>query len=249
MPVISVIVPVYNVETYLAQCIESILSQTFEDFELLLVDDGSKDRSGEICDVFAAGDTRIRAFHKENGGHVLDPTMLLEEKDYCTLLSGYPQPSEPGLSCYVLDKSSKIDSLIQELASVLNLNINQLNADVCNESIPFKDRIQPPVEHWLSGIRNSHFVLTDSFHACVFSIIFHRQFAVILNEARGTSRIHSLLKMFKLENRIITLQDDSDNASVIKQIQDMRAIDYNEVDRLLKENKEKSVAFLEDALK
>lgn len=68
MPVISVIVPVYNVETYLAQCIESILSQTFEDFELLLVDDGSKDRSGEICDVFAAGDTRIRAFHKENGG-------------------------------------------------------------------------------------------------------------------------------------------------------------------------------------
>ena len=68
MPVISVIVPVYNVETYLSQCIESILSQTFEDFELLLVDDGSKDRSGEICDVFAAGDTRIRAFHKQNGG-------------------------------------------------------------------------------------------------------------------------------------------------------------------------------------
>lgn len=181
--------------------------------------------------------------------HVLDPTMLLEEKDYSSLLAGYTQPSEPGLACYVLDKFPRIDSLIQELASVLNLNINQLNTDVCNESITFKDRIQPPVEHWLSGIRNGQFVITDSFHACVFSIIFHRQFAVILNEARGTSRIHSLLKMFKLENRIITLQGDSDNASVIKQIQEMGAIDYNEVDRLLKENKEKSVAFLEEALK
>ena len=66
MPVISVIVPVYNVETYLAQCIESILSQTFEDFELLLVDDGSKDRSGEICDEYASNDSRISVFHQEN---------------------------------------------------------------------------------------------------------------------------------------------------------------------------------------
>ena len=68
MPVISVIVPVYNVEPYLAQCINSILSQSFEDFEVLLVDDGSKDKSGAICDEYAARDSRIRAFHKENGG-------------------------------------------------------------------------------------------------------------------------------------------------------------------------------------
>ena len=67
MPVISVIVPVYNVEPYLAQCINSILSQSFEDFEVLLVDDGSKDRSGEICDEYAAKDCLVRVFHKENG--------------------------------------------------------------------------------------------------------------------------------------------------------------------------------------
>lgn len=68
MPLISVIVPVYNVEKYLSRCIDSILAQTFTDFELLLIDDGSKDKSGEICDEYALKDNRIRVFHKENGG-------------------------------------------------------------------------------------------------------------------------------------------------------------------------------------
>ena len=67
-PKISVIVPVYNVEQYLPRCIDSILDQTFTDFELLLIDDGSKDKSGEICDNYAKKDSRIRVFHKENGG-------------------------------------------------------------------------------------------------------------------------------------------------------------------------------------
>lgn len=67
-PQISVIVPVFNVETYLPRCIESILAQTFTDFELLLIDDGSPDASGIICDEYAAKDGRVRVFHKENGG-------------------------------------------------------------------------------------------------------------------------------------------------------------------------------------
>ena len=67
-PKISVIVPVYKVEKYLHRCIDSILLQTFPDFELLLVDDGSPDRSGEICDEYVKKDSRIRVFHKENGG-------------------------------------------------------------------------------------------------------------------------------------------------------------------------------------
>lgn len=67
-PKISVIVPVYKVEKYLPECIESVLAQTFTDFELILVDDGSPDDSGKICDAYAARDPRIRVFHKENGG-------------------------------------------------------------------------------------------------------------------------------------------------------------------------------------
>ena len=67
-PIISVIVPVYNVEQYLPHCIDSILTQTFTDFEVLLIDDGSTDNSGRICDEYAKKDNRIRVFHKENGG-------------------------------------------------------------------------------------------------------------------------------------------------------------------------------------
>lgn len=68
MPEISVIVPVYNVEKYINECIESILAQSFEDFELILVDDGSTDSSGAICDRYAERDPRVKVIHKENGG-------------------------------------------------------------------------------------------------------------------------------------------------------------------------------------
>lgn len=65
---ISIIVPVYNVEDYLRQCIESILNQKYQDFELILVNDGSTDLSGEICNEYSKKDSRIRVRHKENGG-------------------------------------------------------------------------------------------------------------------------------------------------------------------------------------
>lgn len=64
----SVIVPIYNVEEYLPTCIESVLGQTFSDFELILVDDGSPDNCPEICDAYAKRDNRIKVIHKENGG-------------------------------------------------------------------------------------------------------------------------------------------------------------------------------------
>ena len=68
MPKVSIIVPVYKAESYLHRCVDSILAQTFTDFELLLIDDGSPDKSGEICDEYAKKDSRIRVIHKENGG-------------------------------------------------------------------------------------------------------------------------------------------------------------------------------------
>lgn len=67
-PYFSIIVPVYNVEKYLEQCIDSILVQTYNDYELILVDDGSPDSSGEICDRYAVSNPRIRVIHKKNGG-------------------------------------------------------------------------------------------------------------------------------------------------------------------------------------
>ena len=65
---ISIIVPVYNVEKYLRKCIDSIVNQTYKNLEIILVDDGSTDDSGKICDEFAEKDGRIKVIHKENGG-------------------------------------------------------------------------------------------------------------------------------------------------------------------------------------
>lgn len=68
MPKISIIIPIYNVENYLEKCIQSVLNQTYKDFELLLIDDGSTDNSVKICDDYAQKDNRIRVIHKTNGG-------------------------------------------------------------------------------------------------------------------------------------------------------------------------------------
>lgn len=64
-PIVTVIVPIYNAEKYLCDCVDSILIQTFSDFELLLIDDGSTDTSGQICDEYAKKDSRIRVFYKK----------------------------------------------------------------------------------------------------------------------------------------------------------------------------------------
>ena len=67
-PKVSIIVPVYNVVNFLPKCVDSILNQTFEDFELLLIDDGASDGSAQLCDEYVLKDYRVHVFHKENGG-------------------------------------------------------------------------------------------------------------------------------------------------------------------------------------
>ena len=69
-PLVSVLVPVYNIERYIGLCLESIIRQTYANLEIIVVDDGSTDRSGEICDLYALKDSRIKVIHKENGGLV-----------------------------------------------------------------------------------------------------------------------------------------------------------------------------------
>ena len=67
-PLISVIIPIYNVETFLPSCIESVINQTYENLEIILIDDGSTDKSGKICDKYSENDSRITVIHKDNEG-------------------------------------------------------------------------------------------------------------------------------------------------------------------------------------
>ena len=84
----SIMVPVYNVEKYIRECIESVLNQTYDDFELILVDDGSKDDSGKICDEYASRDNRIIVIHKENGGLISARRAAIKvaQGEYCLFL-------------------------------------------------------------------------------------------------------------------------------------------------------------------
>ena len=87
-PFFSVLVPVYNALPWLSPCIESVLGQSFQDFELILVDDGSRDESGALCDDNAERDTRLRAFHQENGGQMSARVTALSHRRgaYCVFL-------------------------------------------------------------------------------------------------------------------------------------------------------------------
>ena len=157
-PKISVIVPVYKAEAYLHRCVDSILAQTFQNFEILLVDDGSPDRSGEICDEYARKDKRVRVFHKENGGvssarqcgmdhaqgeytiHAdpddwVDPTMLEElykkakEEDADVVICDYFVEERKGTK-YIPQKPSALDH-----KTVLCELFQQLHGSCCNKLV------------------------------------------------------------------------------------------------------------------
>ena len=90
MPKISIIVPVYKVEKYINRCIDSILTQTFTDFELILVDDGSPDNCPAVCDRYANQDNRVKVIHKKNGGvsSARNSALDIAQGEYITFCDG-----------------------------------------------------------------------------------------------------------------------------------------------------------------
>ena len=118
----SVIVPVYNIEEYISQCITSILEQSFKDFELIIIDDGSTDGSGKICDGFAASDNRIRVIHKENGGlsDARNTGLRNVNGDYVVFIDGddYIEPGSFAAISGKLGKRMEPDVLVTKIRQV-----------------------------------------------------------------------------------------------------------------------------------
>lgn len=136
---------------------------------------------------------------------VLDPTMLLSVDDYKQLVDNSDMPKCAGnLMVYILDQTSATTAVIDKLVQEKSLKPFVKNGKVDNFHAPLEQRIQPPVESWLRGFMDSEIIITDSFHACVFSILFHKQFLVVCNKKRGLSRFKSLLRMFGLESHIVS---------------------------------------------
>ena len=154
--------------------------------------------------------------------HVLDPTMLLDAADYAKLVdtAGKNVKHPAILLSYVLDSSARVTTVVNQLAAAKGLTPFYVSSKVEDAFAPLSDRIQKPVEEWLNGFMQAEFVITDSFHACVFSILFNKPFVVLGNKERGMSRFTSLLKLYGLEDRLV---------SSMEEIEKLGAIDWTKV--------------------
>lgn len=162
---------------------------------------------------------------------VLDPTLLLDKMDYEALCEQISRATQPYVAAYILDGDDHLLSQIDEIGKSLNMPVRLFSAE--------KD-MTLTVEEWLAMFRDANYVITDSFHGTVFSIIFNKPFISIRNQSRGIGRFESLLGQFGLDDRL------SSDISVEVLLQ---PISWDEINRQKKLLQDSSVRFLEDALK
>lgn len=165
---------------------------------------------------------------------VMDPTLLLSKEDYNALLPIQNLDAKGKVFCYVLDKSDDAQIAIKGIIKQLNKPLYEIT------DIQKGDSILPSVESWLSAIRDSEFVITDSFHGTVFSIIFNKPFLVYVNQTRGADRFVSLLHKFGLVDNII-----SDNTN----IKNCFHVDWNSVNDSISRQAKDSISFIINTLK
>lgn len=156
-----------------------------------------REQSGvELCEKYLGVDSEC----------VLDPTLLLDKEDYLELIGDkYKGSQGEGVFTYFLDVNEEKESAAEQLAKKLDTFTYKSQAKVAlsaQSSGNVEDYRMPAVEEWLASFANAEFVLTDSFHGMVFSIIFEKPFLVIGNHERGLSRFESLLSIFDLANRL-----------------------------------------------
>lgn len=171
---------------------------------------------------------------------VLDPTMLLDATEYLKFINNINPTPKSILCSYILDQTADKAKIEQEIAQKNHLEIIETNNPYLkDESKSLRQRVQYPIESWLKSIANASVVVTDSFHACVFSILFHKQFYVIGNGARGITRIQSLLNTFNLCDRMISTYNETIS---------LPEVDYSKVDMILQTARNDAFNFLKNNL-
>lgn len=168
---------------------------------------------------------------------VLDPTLLLESNDYEKLIKRKHRAKQLNVGAYIIDKNSCKKQILDEIANARALSVNLININATQ-------RTMPSMSEWLAMFADAEYVVTDSFHGCVFSIIFKKPFVAIANRERGLDRFTSLLGMLNLSDRLVY---DYDGFEANRE-QLLAPIDYSAVDALLEAEREKSIKFLKDAL-
>lgn len=176
----------------------------------------------------------------------LDPTMLLDLQYYVdTFNILHIAPSLGTLLVYILDSNAEkqqIVEYVEESLSLSKFDVNSRADDINIKNIALEQCIQPPVEQWLRGFYDAKFIVTDSFHACVFSILFHKPFIAVGNAERGMARFKSLLEQFNLSDRLIV------NLSQLKQMNLAKPINFDIIDAKLTAEKERAISYLKQNL-
>lgn len=167
-----------------------------------------------------------------NAVGVSDPTLLLSPNDYCFICNKIPKDNSKFLIAYVLDMSTEKQKIIRHIANTLNLEIRLFTAE---------KQIKYSIEEWLAMFRDASYVVTDSFHGSVFSILFNVKFYSLSNKGRGMSRLSSLFNRFDLTDRLI----DETKGYPINIDKD---INWNNVNIKIQEWRNKSIAFLQKNL-
>lgn len=171
---------------------------------------------------------------------VLDPTLLLNAEDYLKIIN-FSRDVKHRIACYILDKSSNILNEIQVLSEELKKPVLNVLTETDSSVAPLEERIPNSIEFWLDNVANSEYIVVDSFHAMVFSILFKKQFVVFMNENRGCARFESLLKKIGLEDRIVR------NGVALIDVLSV-PIDWTVVDDRLNELRRESLDFLVKSL-
>jgi hypothetical protein len=177
---------------------------------------------------------------------VLDPTLLLSVDDYKSLIrKENTETSKGNMLVYILDRTKEKINLAEKIARDKGLQLLWLDSpDEQNEDSGLKEHVKISVEQWLRSFDDAEFVLTDSFHGCVFSIIFKKQFIVLGNRERGLDRFDSLLTLLSLRNRLICSLDEYESKVLVLDEQ----IDYKKVDCKLAVERVHSLNFLQKNL-
>lgn len=174
--------------------------------------------------------------------HLPDPTMLLTKEDYINLIEKNNTPKSKGeLMLYVLDENDELIKIVDRIKTEYKITPFSVNSKYEDKKAKLNDRIQPPVENWLRGFFDADFIITDSFHACVFSILFNKEFLVFGNKERGMARFESLLDEFGLKDRLVGNVFDCELVLEKK-------IDWTHVNSHLNNRRKDAFAFLEKHL-
>lgn len=178
---------------------------------------------------------------------MLDPTMLLDKEEYINLVFSEDEAEHDGnVMIYFLDRTEFKDTITKEICKKLNGRPFCVTPEKQYSEVGPKGLykcVYPSVTSWLKGFLAAEYIVTDSFHGTVFSIIFNKPFIAVANKERGLSRFISLLKMFGLEDRLVFSIEDVTEDLIF------REIDFVRVNSLIKTEQAKSFSFLKESLK